>query len=728
MARRASMKSAVFSAVVALSGVASAQSQSDVREVLEDKAYSFCHDPEYPLSSAERRYCPFVGKSSSVCKKLPDACENENYPKLSYLPRGDGQGKKYTDYGEPTGDGSGDGSSGNGSGNGSGSGDRSGKPDKAQKPPKPPPEPVKIEIPGWLAAIAKVLFYLLAFAFVAVIVYLIVKNLLKGRDKDEAEDQPTDVPPDAPATPAAPRGPIETDVDRLLNLARAAAARGDFKEAIEAAYAALLRRLEGDGLIDMHPSRTNGDYVRQIRDKQDLRQAVRSIATDVERMQFGDDPPNPTLFESVYRRVLPLVGRASVVLAILLGAGSQLSCAEPAPVAGDGRSIASLGSSRTGGVAPFGTRAVAELLEKKDKKVRYDRDAELELEGRRTIVLLPDATVDDKTWKKLITWVRKQGGHLVVAGYRDELEQELDVSERASIFSGDVGPATEAPYALMNMKLGLPPFGSIEVKKWGGMRKLLERTDEKGRSYEAEVYAAYKEYESGGRIVLFADDALFKNIALAAKDNASYIVQLFAWLGHEDVELWDGYTRAGSAGAGKGAGSPLEAMKESKLGPVMLHLLALVLLYLFYRGWRFGTPRDPKAESRRAFADHARALGMTYARARASRHALGLYAAWAMERLRDRFGRANRRGVIPLAEAVAERSGRPVGQVVQILTEALGAKDEVAPPSSYRGAVAPAPHAGPPGGEPVAGPQRDFFVMRQLESFLTTTGGKPTKR
>ena len=72
--------------------------------------------------------------------------------------------------------------------------------------------------------------------------------------------------------------------------ANSAAAHGDFARAVDDTYAALLRRLDGDGLIEIHPSRTNGDYVRRLGDRPELRAAVREIVREVEGVQFGMMP------------------------------------------------------------------------------------------------------------------------------------------------------------------------------------------------------------------------------------------------------------------------------------------------------------------------------------------------------------------------------------------------------------------------------------------------------
>lgn len=707
----------------ALGPATSPEIEHQVRTILDDAAFGFCHSAEYPLSEAERTYCPLVGSSSSVCEKLPEACRNDRYPELVTVQRSDQQGRKITDFGE------GEGKKTDWSGGTKGSGDRrSERSDKgdsssssAKKPPEPPPEPMKLEIPEWLGIVGKLLFYALIGAFVVALVYWIAKNVIKGRAEKLPDEDKPEVPTETVAT-TAPRGPVETDVDRLLARAQRAAQAGDYREAVEATYAALLRKLEGDGLVDLHPSRTNGDYVRQMRERPELRQALRGIAIDVERMQFGTEQPSPGLFESIRQRVLPLVGRAAVVFFVLMAAGSQLSCTR-IPT----HDTLAVGEPPPGGSSPFGNRAVLELLSKSGRNVVVNRDLATEgddipRDKERTIILFPDAPVDKDGWRKLMRWVRIGGGQLVIAGHRKGLEDEMDIGWGERYAEAPVRPAPASHPRLMGFELEVPRFGRLvlEDPEDPRYRVLLARTE----GAVEEPYAVERVFPSDaniGRIVVLADDGLFKNVAMAAGDNAAYVVELMRHLGTGDIEVWDAYTSAGSSSSARGAQSPLDSIKKSKLAPVLLHLLALVGLYVVYRGTRFGTPNDPKAASRRAFSDHARALGQAYARAKASRHALGLYTVWAIERLRDRFGGGRQRGLAPLAEAVAQRTGEDPAQVAQILSEATAARDEVAPPSSFRpgAAVLPAPQTGP---------RRDFWIMQKLESYLAASHGKTKGR
>jgi hypothetical protein len=76
-----------------------------------------------------------------------------------------------------------------------------------------------------------------------------------------------------------------------------------------------------------------------------------------------------------------------------------------------------------------------------------------------------------------------------------------------------------------------------------------------------------------------------------------------------------------------------------------------------------------------------------------------------------------------LAEAISLRTGRPIGEVMQVLMEATGAREEVAPPSSFRpGASAPPPpQQAPPHVPPQSGSARDFWIMEELSRYLAAT-------
>lgn len=786
--------------------------KTQLREIFEDEAFTYCHDETAALFPLDKEYCELVDQRNDVCPALPKVCQNEMEPlRLENLPQGrlrfgrDGKDygpppkegdKDYSDYsrdgsgtgktgnGNGSGDGkSGDGKSGsgdgNGSGDGSGAGSGSGKGDSksgaekgeqekgskdSQKEKKaedekkpedkpPPPEPKPIMVPGWLAVLARVFFYLIIALVIGAIGWFIYKNLVKGKESDD--DAGPDEAPEAPGEqPQVPRGPIETDVDRLLARARAMAQAGKYEEAIDAAYAALLRRLEGDGLIDLHPSRTNGDYVRSIRNLPDLRQALRGIASDVESVQFGDTQASPTIFQSVYSRVLPLVGRTAGILLVLLAVTSTSSC-DRATTFDDARELVSqdalaAGKKQIGGSAPSGLSVLVQLLERNDKTVSVRRPRAADDTGypsEGTIVILPGTPVDQPTWAALRRWVDRDSGTLIVAGYRTDLASDGVTFTYTKDNSNVRASSDSALYVGRSMTLKLPHLGALTIPapKVDPSRPYYvppQRVQAVLKRDDGLVYAAQIDSDElkGGKVFAFADDRLFANIALTIGDNAAYLAEFFKYQGGSSVEIWDepqglragggsgdGTIRPGeeptaSGGGAGGSDNPLDSLAKANLLPIILQLMALVVLYLLYRGTRFGKPRQPKEVSRRAYADHARALGMTYARADASRHATALFSVWALDRLRDRYLQSGRKGLTPLAESISARTGRPLGEVMTVLMEATGARDEVAPPSSYRSADMSAGHPG-------AAPQerRKFWVMEELDRYLDAVKGT-TKR
>jgi hypothetical protein len=121
------------------------------------------------------------------------------------------------------------------------------------------------------------------------------------------------------------------------------------------------------------------------------------------------------------------------------------------------------------------------------------------------------------------------------------------------------------------------------------------------------------------------------------------------------------------------ARNPVESVQRGRLGPALLQLAACLMLFFVCKGARFGRPVATQRIERREFAEHVSALGLHYARARAERVALGALGAYVVERLRDRFGLHVDRSLSGLAEAVAARAGRPVGEVMRMFLEARDA-------------------------------------------------------
>jgi hypothetical protein len=154
---------------------------------------------------------------------------------------------------------------------------------------------------------------------------------------------------------------------------------------------------------------------------------------------------------------------------------------------------------------------------------------------------------------------------------------------------------------------------------------------------------------------------LLRNASLLVADNAALLEAL----------LRDGGTSIEVAGdlTGLVAANPVQSVERGRLGPALLQLAAFLVLFFVCKGARFGRPVPEPRRERRAFVEHVRALGLHYARARAERVALAALGAYVIDRLRERFGLHVDRSLSGLAEAVAARTGQPVGQVMRMFLE-----------------------------------------------------------
>ncbi len=671
------------------------------RKVLSRPEYQFCHDEKYPLFSDERAWCPLIGDPVPACPALPAACRARISPcegkgtRVRFGPgkerrsrRGRaGQGDE-CDCEDQGGSGSkGDGTSGKPDENQWARGKDSNRAAEQPKEPTPPTRRDKVRPSPLMSGFSTVLFFGLIALGAAFIIWLIVRNFVSGDDPDSSEQPPETAASEQDPQPAA--GPVETDVTRLLDSARRAAAAGDYERAIADAYAALLRRLDGDGLIELHRSSTNGDYVRHVASNPLLGAELRNIVRDVETIQFGHGAATRGLFDSLFARILPLATQALLFVLMLLSLTVSSSCdpstgsEAPAPLA-------------KGSTGPSGSRALADMLAANGVDVSYRVRPLSELPTEpHTLVLLRDPT--EEQWDELLAWVRNIGGKLVIAGFTPPehvgMEPVWYVGKRTQLTA-----TSGYTDSFGELDLMVPPNSALRVTNEHVHNVLLRG---------AQPYAATR-FLGSGTITLFADDYLFTNLALLAGDNSDFM-QGFLSVDNK-VEFCNEWT-------GAGAVSPLESVHRARLTPVVLQALVLLAILFLFRGIAFGRPRDPRQHSRRSFTDHVRALGLRYGRARASEHVLGLYAGWAIDRLRERFVQGQRTGLAELAEAIAARTGLEELDVLQVLVDGQCARDGIGAPSyrpmSVRDQRVAAPIAGS-----VAD---DFEVMRQLARFLAVT-------
>jgi hypothetical protein len=683
--RHAVSAALVLAALACSSGGRAAPSDPGpaVRAVLSDERYRFCHEADYPLSADEHAWCPVLTESSDVCPSLARACAAPPVAASAgpRTPRRPDEKPPETKPDEPT------------------------APPPPQGDTRPRPAPDSVAVAPSLSLASRVLFIGVIVAFLFVVGRAIARSFFRGAGSEPVPDDAAPAPAAKAEAPIA-RGPVETDVDRLLARARAAGARGEYARAIDDAYAALLRRLDADGAIDIHPSRTNGDYVRQLRDRA-VRAAMRDVVREVEQVQFGATAPSERAFRAVLDRVVPLVSRALVVALFCLGASAVVACS---PLGVESTRTESVGAS------PSGSQALFEVLAKNGFTVERRTAPLVTLTGAKTVLLRAATPIDATTWEHLLAWV-DTGGRLVIAGVRP-LPPQLHLAIGATTLPGTVLTIDEENGLVRgSAELHVPP-GPALLDAADGADDGYSRNEPLLMRGDATYAVSFN--RGAGRLVVLADDRLFTNAALLAPGNAGFLVQLLqSFPGPREIELTDGWT-------GVGASTPFAAVEHANLLPVIAQLFALLALLYLWKGTPFARLRDPPAETRRAFVDHARALGLAYGRARASKHVLGLYASWALDRLRERVQRGGRQGLVPLAEAIATRTGRSEADVMRVLVDASEAREDAAPLSTR----SPPSTRFTAGNKPIRDEHAaDLALMHELEGFLGATGRRhPARR
>src|SRR6185503_11009951 len=291
-----------------------------------------------------------------------------------------------------------------------------------------------------------------------------------------------------------------------------------------------------------------------------------------------------------------------------------------------------------------------------------------------SLVLLPGANMDEAAWQGIATWIG-EGGTLLVAGGEHALPDWIGATVTAR--RGAVSVTAEALTVSPDQGDRLPPKidaivpGDRQVEL-GKTSAAHARVSEAGDEEDAPpaplvlrgktLYAVERTYDNGGRAIVLADDELLNNVSLLVRDNPLLVIELLR-PGGRKIEIAGELT-------GLVSKDPITSVKRGRLAPFLLQLGLLILLFFVYKGAHFGRPIDPAALTRRRFAEHARAVGLMYGRKRAGRHALELYGSYALEKMRERLNLSGGKSILAVAEEVAGRTGRPLGDVMRVLVEA----------------------------------------------------------
>lgn len=624
----------------------------DASEVLADEAFGFCHDERYPLTEDEAQWCSLLPQEAPPCPAFRSAC---GAPRAA---EGVGGPQWRREAGEQTAE---------------ESKRKERGPDERSRTREQESITVETSDTG-LSSLAHIMVWVIvAVMLVALLAQFRGPGARARRDEPDDRD---DTPAPAPDQPLAAPEPEETDVDRLLARAVSRAERGELEAAVSDGHAALVRRLAEHGHIRLHPSRTNGDHVRDLRGAPPLYEPTRQVMRLVDRVQFGHAALSRAEVDRLLAQVRSVLSSVAGVFLVLL---LSLACTAHGP---------SEPHQYPWSHSPSGTAGVLQLLRSHDYEIEYRATTLDSDDGStgRTPIVLDEAELSDEEWSVLLEHVRR-GGHAVLAT-SEQLPSELDVEHGRRRPGPLWSPYSEEP----GVRLSVPGDAGIRPSDTRAYEPLW--VDEAGTPYALELDHGF------GSILVLADDHLLTNAALAVPDDGAVLVELLRYRGQR-FELIDGGLRAA---AGAGATDPFDAVSRANLTPVVLQLLLLVALLYLWRGVHFGRPRDPPPPSRRRFVEHVEALAQHYQRAGARRHALRLYAGWALDRVQERFG-GRRRGLHHLAHRIATRTGRDETEIMRILVEAHHARDDR-------------------DGE---GTEDDLRTLRELGLLIETTPGPPTR-
>lgn len=502
-----------------------------------------------------------------------------------------------------------------------------------------------LHVAPWVGAAAEGLFWVLIGGLVvALIVALLRMRLSRQGNKDEVEERSSLEPPPGEAPAARVSG--DKDVQRLLDKARRAAERGELGAAIDAAHAAAVQGLSATGHVEVDRDRTNGDYLRDLRNVPPLQQQFKAIVGRVEVAQFGGVTPTRGAFDQVLDQVMSLLRRLAVLslwLVLTLGA---LGC-----------------GSRKGAegadVSPSGLYTLRRLLTDQGAKVHLRVAPLSKLDADVGMLLIYATGLEEAEQKHVLDWVR-DGGSLVVVGNSDLTY---------------VGEVEVTPHGCGNLAERGPNPGLSPLKLAVVGEQTLRLTPKAGSLVAQHVDAScggspyiVTSFLEDGKITFIPERELLSNVSLSVGDNARLVAELLS-VRDSTIELVGPWT-------GDGSQSPVQSLKSAGLLPVMLQLLGLALLLAVRQGTSFGRRRDVQQVERRAFADHVRALGSNYARGNAGRLAASNYGLLLVDQLRERTCPGQRPTLLQLAAVVARRVRRPETEIVQLLVEAKTAFDE----------------------------------------------------
>ena len=184
-----------------------------------------------------------------------------------------------------------------------------------------------------------------------------------------------------------------------------------------------------------------------------------------------------------------------------------------------------------------------------------------------------------------------------------------------------------------------------------------------------------------GRVVLLSDSSFMANGRIGEGDNAVLAANLVAYslsLAHGERVVFDEYHQGyGTYETGMSAMGAM--LFHTRPGWAVLSLSAGGLLYLIYRGRRFGARRGVERSRRRSKMEYVNAVGATYRAAGAHGLALGIILRWFRGRAAEMVGLPASAPFADVAARLAQRTGRPAERYERAVRECEAALSGPAP-------------------------------------------------
>lgn len=425
------------------------------------------------------------------------------------------------------------------------------------------------------------------------------------------------------------------EVGLLLRRAQDASSR-DPGLALMLLYAALLRHLEERKLIEWDPSRTNRDYLRAVRGRTPLARPMAELVREVERVKFGQRAAERAAFDRLWQTVAPQLGAAALLLAAIVG---LTGCGDPGLEghAAFNEIVQAQGYGLERWSRPLDT------LGADDPPIVLDtaglpldaavldtvHDAML---GGGRILVLASKPARFPSWPNLS----------VINGDPTEEPPETAPSDDSQALSPDEDEEVAKvrpppPSWKLSATASLPGLAGLEGRLPRQRRFVMDDherdppeilLEREGRPFAVRWRSAQ------GQVIFAADRRLFANGAMAVPANAQLAMALVRDFAGDDRTL-----ALASVGVVRPPQSSAQSLGRAGLWLFMLQALIALGLLFWARGAAFGTLRSRDAQRRRAFSEHVEAVGLALERHQGSAQAASMYATWALERLRRRFGR-----------------------------------------------------------------------------------------